>query len=171
MEDHPVRRNSIIAGAILVVVGTCLLLVSLFPSLATLVDLDQQWPLFIIAVGGLFFAAAVLGSPPLAVPAALIGGLGLLLYVQNRLGAWESWSYAWTLIPGFVGVGLIAKSGLEGRLRFGLREGGRLVLISLLLFAVFGSFLGGLLSFELILPALLILWGVWLLARNIRTNK
>jgi hypothetical protein len=170
MEDHTVRRNSIIAGTILVVVGICLLLVSLFPSLASLVNLDQQWPLFIIAVGGLLFLAAVLGSPALAVPAALIGGLGLLLYIQNRLGAWESWAYAWTLIPGFVGAGLIVKGGLEGRLRHGLREGGRLVLISLLLFAVFGTFLGGILSFELILPALLILWGVWLLARNFRAK-
>jgi hypothetical protein len=131
-----------------------------------MVDLNRQWPLFIVGVGGLLFLAAVLSAPGLAVPAAVVGGLGLLLYAQNWLGAWDSWAYAWTLFPGFVGVGLIVKSGLEGRLRHGLRDGGRLVLVSLLLFAVFATFLGGFLPFELVLPALLILWGVWLLARN-----
>ena len=45
--------------------------------------------------------------PGLSIPAFIIGGIGGLLYYQNATGDWNSWAYAWTLIPGFVGLGLL----------------------------------------------------------------
>ena len=42
----------------------------------------------------------------MAVPACIVAGIGGILYYQNMTGDWASWAYAWTLIPGFVGVGI-----------------------------------------------------------------
>jgi hypothetical protein len=149
------------------VAGVLFLLLQRLPGLAAWLDLGQQWPLIIVGVGGLFLLAAF-ANPPLAVPAALIGGVGALLYYQNATGNWESWSYAWTLIPGFVGLGLILKGLLEGKRGSTGREGGRLLLISFIMFALFGSFLGGWLDMGLLWPLLLIFAGGWLLLRSAR---
>jgi hypothetical protein len=102
-------------------------------------------------------------APGMAVPAALVSGIGGLLYWQNVTGNWESWAYAWTLIPGFVGVGIILAGLIEGHWRVTLRSGGTLVVISLVLFAIFGSFLGGPISLGVYWPVVLIVLGVWFL--------
>ena len=107
----------------------------------------------------------------MAVPACIVGGIGGLLYWQNATGNWESWAYAWALIPGFVGVGVVLSRLLGGGGRKALQEGGSLILISLALFAVFGSWLGGLNLFGDYWPVLLILWGVWLLIRPLFRSR
>jgi len=104
-------------------------------------------------------------TPEMAVPATIVTGIGCLLYWQNATGRWESWAYVWTLIPGFVGVGTIL-AGLLGRnLRKSLSDGGSLIFISLIMFAIFSSFLGGRGFFGNYWPALLILLGLWILVR------
>jgi hypothetical protein len=160
-------RGAIFAGIMLILVGSCLLAITLFPGLGGFLDISQQWPLIVIGVGGVFVAGAVLGTPGLAVPGTIIAGIGSLLYIQNALDEWGSWSYAWGLIPGFVGLGTIIMRALEGRVRDGLREGGRLVVISLVLVVVFGIITGGFLSAGNLWPLLLILLGGWILIRNL----
>ena len=105
------KRSSIVGGLILIGVGTMFLLLQLFPSLADQIDLARQWPLVIVTVGGVFLLTAVLGTPPLAIPGSIIGGIGGILYYQNLTGDWASWAYVWALIPGFVGVGIILDGG------------------------------------------------------------
>ncbi|HUV89374.1 MAG TPA: hypothetical protein VMY80_06955, partial [Anaerolineae bacterium] len=90
-----------------------------------------------------------------------------LLYWQNATGHWESWAYAWTLIPGFVGVGIILAGILGGGLRKALGGGGWLILISLVLFAIFGSFLGGLNLLGPYWPVLLIVLGLFILVERL----
>jgi len=107
------------------------------------------------------------GVPAMAIPACIVGGIGGLLYWQNSTGNWESWTYAWTLIPGFVGVGTILSGLLGGEPRQSVRGGFWLVAISLALFAFFGSFLGGLNLLGPYWPALLILLGLLLLVRSL----
>ena len=145
------RRGSIIAGVILIAVGVLLLVLPLFPNLSDFINIDKQWPLIIVGVGGLFILGALLGAPGLAIPGCVIGGIGLMLYFQNLFDAWETWAYAWALIPGFVGVGIILMEFLQGRMAKGLREGGQLILISAIMFLVFGAFLGGWASFGLVM--------------------
>jgi hypothetical protein len=54
------------------------------------------WPLNIVAVGGLIlFIGLVTGSPGMAVPAAIVAGIGGILYYQNRFEDYTSWSYMW----------------------------------------------------------------------------
>ena len=159
------RSSSIAAGVILILAGLFFLLLPLFPNIAGVINIGQQWPLIIVAVGGLFLLGALLGVTGLAIPGSIIAGIGSLLYYQNLNNAWASWAYAWALIPGFVGIGIFISRVLEGEPRRGLREGGGLIVISSILFIVFGSFLGGLLSFGLVVAILLIVFGLWLFLR------
>ncbi len=165
------RRGSIFAGLILILVGLFFLLLPLFPNVSANFNIDEQWPLIIVAVGGLFLVGALMGVSGLAVPGSIVSGLGLMLYYQNANDAWESWSYSWTLIIGFIGVGVIISQTLEGNWRKGLRAGGRLIVISLVLFIIFGSLFGGFGSVNIVLAVGLIAVGAWLLAKNLFFHK
>jgi len=73
----------------------------------------------------------------------------------------------WTLIPGFVGVGSILAGLLGENTRRNLRSGLRLLVISAVMFLIFGSFLGGLdILGEFGLPIILIALGLYVLARG-----
>ncbi|MCX7681263.1 MAG: hypothetical protein N2508_04750 [Anaerolineae bacterium] len=118
----------------------------------------------------LFIIGLVTNTPGLAIPACIVGGIGGLLYWQDTTGNWESWAYAWALIPGFVGVGMILSGLLKGEVRQTLSSGGTLVLISLAMFMVFGAAVGGLDLLDLLgpyWPVLLIGLGVLALIRNL----
>ena len=95
----------------------------------------------------------------MAVPACVVGGIGGLLYWQNVTGNWESWAYAWALIPGFVGVGTMLM-GIVSRDGGQVRSAAWLLVISAILFVVFGSFFGALGFLGKYWPVLLILLGV-----------
>lgn len=100
-------------------------------------------------------------------PAAIFSGIGGLLYWQNATNQWASWAYAWTLIPGFAGVGALLMGLLGKEPMRNFRAGAWLVFISLVMFAIFGAFLGGMNFFGPYWPLLLVALGVILLARNL----
>jgi hypothetical protein len=134
-------RSAIVVGTILILVGIFFLVARFVPVIFETIT----WPFLVIGVGVVFFIAALASwTPGLMVPACIIGGIGGLLYWQDQNAAWWTWSYAWALIPGFVGVGVALSELLEGRPLRALLEGGWPILISLLLFFLFGSFFGGL---------------------------
>lgn len=162
------KRSSIVGGLILIALGVVFLLLQAFPGLAGVLDLTRQWPLFIVAVGGFFLLGALLGAAPLAIPGMIIGGIGSILYYQNLTGNWESWAYAWALIPGFVGLGMIIMGWLDAENRGAVSAGGRLLVVSLVMFVVFGAFFGMLGFTGQLWPLVLIGLGVWLLFRNRR---
>jgi len=158
------RRSSLAAGLVLILLGAWFLASQWVPALRIWVS----WPLIIVGVGALLLIIGLAtGVPAMAVPACIVGGIGGLLYWQNSTGNWESWTYAWTLIPGFVGVGTILSGLLGGETRQSVRGGLWLVAISLAMFAFFGSFLGGLNLLGPYWPALLILLGLLLLVRSL----
>ena len=166
------RRSGLAAGLILILLGAWFLAVQLLPGLRLWVNATLSWPLIIVGVGVLLLVIGLLvGAPGMAVPAAIVGGIGGLLYWQNATGNWASWAYAWTLIPGFVGVGLLLAGLLGENPRQTLREGSRMVVISLILFAVFSSFLGGWRIFGPYWPVLIILLGLWLLVQPLLRSK
>ena len=164
------KRSSIIVGIIMILVGALFLLVQLFPSLAINLDIEQQWPLIIVTVGGLLILSAFLSAPSLAIPGSILSGIGGILYVQNLTNTWESWAYVWTLIPGFVGIGLLLAGLLGHKRRESWREGIRMLLISAALFVLFGAFFNGLGDFDRFWPVLLIALGIWMLWPR-RSNK
>jgi hypothetical protein len=156
------RRTSVIGGLILIAVGVVLFLAQILPGFR----IDFSWPWIVIGVGLFLFAlGAAVGEPGMAVPATIVSGIGGILTYQNATGNWESWAYAWTLIPGFVGLGIVLMNLLGGK-ESPLKDGLTLMLISLIMLAVFGSFFGALGLAGDYWPVLLILLGVVLLGRT-----
>ena len=160
------KRGSIIGGIILILLGIFFLLLQFFPGLADLFNLSQQWPLIIVGAGVLFLFGALFGNPSLSVPGVIISGTGLILYYQNSTGDWSSWAYIWSLYPVFVGLGLLMMHTLQGNWRQGIREGGSLVLIGIVLFVVFAGFFNGFGGIGRFWPVLIILGGLWLLWKS-----
>jgi hypothetical protein len=161
------NRSNLAFGLVLILVGAAFLAVQLFPGLQGLFDVSQNWPLIIIGAGVLMLLlGAVSGAPGMAVPASIVAGIGGILFWQNATGNWESWSYVWALIPGFVGIGVILNGVLSGQARQGLQDGGRTILVSLVMFAIFGAFFGRELFAGWVWPGLLILAGFLILLSN-----
>jgi hypothetical protein len=104
--------------------------------------------------------------PRFWVPACLVAGVGGLLYWQNLTGNWGSWAYAWTLIPGFVGIGLLI-SGFLSRDRRQIAAAGWDIFASLILFAIFSYFFGGNIPFGQYWPVLLIIFGLVVLGQGL----
>jgi hypothetical protein len=164
------KQKSIIGGLILIAAGAFILLAQTVPGFADFLDMGRQWPLIIVAIGSLFFVGAFLGTAELAIPGSIITGLGLLFYYQNLSGNWASWAYAWALIPGFVGIGMLITGTLDKTQREMRADGRRLILISTILFLVFGAFFNFPAGLGRFWPVLLIIGGLYLLFRNRRTR-
>jgi len=162
-----------IGGVILVGLGLLFLLQQSFG-----IDIGHfAWPLFVILPGlGMLvaFALAPRSAAGLAIPGCVVTTIGLILGVQNTFGLWQTWAYAWTLIPAAVGLGLRLQSEQLGQPR-AMQVGTRMFEFSMLGFVVLFVF------FELILdlshfasgvlrstigPAVLILAGIYLLMRR-----
>lgn len=159
-------------GLALVVFGGWLLAIRLLPGLADWADRFFEWPMIIVGVGASLLLIGILAkAPPMAVPAAIVSGIGSLLFWQNSTGNWDSWAYAWTLIPGFVGLGIVLMGVLEGGKTESLRGGAWLMVISVFLFFLFGSFLGGGRLFGPYWPALLIVLGLYLLGQSLLSGR
>ena len=105
------------------------------------------WPIIVMLVGLVFFISMVLAGrrgAGLAIPGAVITGLGVLLFLQNTFNLWLTWTYAWALLISSIGIGLIVMNGYLKR--SGLKQAGSaLIGIGLVLFVIFGIF------FEIIL--------------------
>ena len=159
-------RSNLVIGLLLIVLGGWFLAGQFVPDLKFWINAEKSWPLFVIGAGLLLLVLGLLTqTAEMAIPACIVGGIGGLLYWQNTTGNWDSWAYAWTLIPGFVGVGIMLAGLLRGQGSRAFREGGGLILVSLVLFVIFGSFLGGGAVLGSYWPVLLILLGLWLLVR------
>lgn len=153
-------------GLLLVLVGVVFLLARFGGG--------DVWPLFVL-VPGVAMLAVALGGPRsgagLAVPGSIVSAVGLILLVQQATDTFHTWSYAWGLVLASVGVGTFLQASIEER-PDGQREGVRLAVLGLVLFAAFGMFFeilifGGFLRGALgwIVPLALIAAGVWMLRR------
>jgi hypothetical protein len=156
-------RSGLAAGILLILVGGWFLAVQLVPGLSESFWATFDWPFIIIGVGACLLIFGLLaGAPGMAVPATIVAGIGGILAYQNATGDWTSWSYVWSLIPGFVGLGIMLSALLGDGGREGFRSGLSLVFISVILFLIFSAIMGAspLGSWW---PILLIILGVWLL--------
>jgi len=162
------RKTTLVLGVLLVLVGIYFVLVNTVPEFRNLVNITFSWPviLFLVA-GGLLVIGVLAGAPDMAIPAAIVGGIGGILYFQNYTGNWGSWSYMWTLIPGFVGVGTLLAWLLGSRGKHTVRSALDSIGGSLVMFVIFGSFFGAFKSMGNYWPVLLIAAGVLLALRGL----
>jgi hypothetical protein len=160
-------RSTLGIGLILILIGGWFLAVQFIPQLGSWFRGVFDWPVYIIASGICFLLLGlVIGEPGFAVPGSIISGIGGLLYYQNATNNWESWSYAWALIPGFVGIGVIIMALFGEGGKSGISSGLTLIFISLVMFLIFGSFFGAN-PLGIYWPFLLIALGIWLLLRSL----
>ena len=134
---------ALVGGIILVIVGTLFLV-------GRVLDITlgaHAWPLWII-VPGLAMLTGSLFIPPrggvgLAIPGAIVTMVGLVLWVQESYGLYETWAYAWALVaPTGPGLGMLVY-GLARGDRELVGDGLRLTLIGLGLFLGFALFFEG----------------------------
>jgi hypothetical protein len=138
--------GSLVGGIILIVLGLLSLFGQIFRGFPFL---SYLWPFIIIGFGGLFFVGMLTGGRSmagLAIPGAIISGLGLVMFIQNLTGYWESWAYSWTVILVLVGLGIFIM-GLYTEDIHHRQAGIRLMKVGAILFIIFGGF------FELIFTA------------------
>jgi hypothetical protein len=138
--------GSLVVGIILIVLGLLSLIGQIFRGFPFL---SYLWPFIIIGFGGLFFVGMLAGGKSmagLAVPGAIISGLGLMMFIQNLTGYWQSWAYSWTIILVLVGLGIFIM-GLYTEDLDRRQAGLRVMKVGAILFIIFGGF------FELILNA------------------
>lgn len=158
------RRASIVGGMFLILLGLLFLVREIAPQYFQF----WEWPFFIVGLGFIFLFWALLSSTGgLAVPGSILAGIGGILYYQNMTGDWESWSYIWALIPGFVGMGVIIGGLIDKNFKESIGAGLTLFLISAILLFSFGAAFGLDPEITQYWPALLIALGLVSLVRAI----
>jgi hypothetical protein len=166
------NRSQLGFGVLLILLGAWFVAERTIPAVSKFTsDLVLQfgWPIYLFAAGALILLIALLfGAPGMAIPAALVSGIGGILYYQNSTGDWASWSYMWTLIPGFVGVGQIVEGILRWDFVRGLRRGLNGLFVSGVLFLIFSTLLGGMdLLGDYGVGILLLLLGAFIVGRGL----
>jgi len=162
-------RSQLALGVILILLGAWFLVDKSVPAFHTLFSKYTEFPANMLLIGaGIFIVGLVLGQPGMSVPAVIVAGIGGIFYYQDFTNNYDSWSYMWTLIPGFVGVGSILAGLLGDSTAHNLKRGLNLMVVSVVLFLVFASFFGGLAILGNYGPAiLLILLGMWVLGQGL----
>lgn len=145
VHQRPVAAPAVL-GLLLIALGVVALVMrqvgaDFFASVAA-----WGWPLFIIVPGVVLLAVSLLPARPhgvgFATAGAIVTAVGSLLLYQSRTGHWESWAYAWALLPMAAGAalvlyGLFAREG--GMVTNGLWMAG----VAAVLFAVGAWFFEG----------------------------
>ncbi|GAB4496732.1 MAG: hypothetical protein OHK003_02880 [Anaerolineales bacterium] len=162
-------RSQLALGIILILIGGWFLLNQTMPEFREFFEPYTKWPSNMLLIGAAILVIGLAtGSPSLAVPAAIVAGIGGIFYYQEATGDYGSWSFMWTLIPGFIGVGTILQGLLGENTAHNLKRGLNLMVVSAVLFLVFAAFLGGWNILGNYGPAvLLILLGLWVLGSGL----
>ena len=162
------KRSAIIVGIFVILLGTFLLVTHFFPEPFSFFEGSFT----VIIIGAAFLVAALLTHRGgLAIPGCIVGGIGTILFLQERSGDFMSWTYAWTLIPGFVGIGIII-SGLLDQAHPHFDSGALVIIaVSVAAFLLFSGFLGLTWDWEIYWPVLLIAAGVMVLISAIFRKK
>jgi len=132
------NRTQLALGILLVLIGAWFIAVRQVPIMKPYSNLNFDWPFYVIGAGAiLLLIGLVTDAPRMAIPAAIVAGIGGILYYQNISQDWESWNFMWALIPGFVGVGNILAGLFGDDTRHNLGRGINLIVISAVLFLIF----------------------------------
>jgi hypothetical protein len=166
-------RTQLVLGILLVAVGVVYLLAQQTPALKALLGTEFQWPFYVIGAGLLILVIGLLtGAPSMAIPASIVAGIGVILYYQNRTQDWASWSFLWTLIPGFVAVGILITALLGEDTRHNMGRGLNLLVVSAVLFLIFAAIFQRLSFLGPYGPAgLLILLGLYVIGRGLLRGR
>ncbi len=155
----------VVAGA-LIAVGVLLLVLRAFGDFA-----GSVWPIFVIVPGLVLLVMAANGgggATLLAAAGGVVTGVGVILFVQDLTDYYQSWAYAWALLPLFAGAGMLLAAGRQhdpaaAARAWGLIEWGGVAFVVMAVFFEGLIFHGFLIAGGLIMPILLIAVGALLL--------
>jgi hypothetical protein len=165
-EQH--ERNTRALGLLLLAVGVWILVARFIH-----IDLGSWlWPFWVIVPGGLIIALGFRdthrSSKGLVTFGSIIAVTGIILFVQNITGQWQSWAYAWALLfPGSIGLGQYLWGKRAGNVTE-VQRGEKTMQTAAVLFAAFGLFfevvlgIGGFhldIASRIVVPVLLIAGG------------
>ncbi len=167
------NRTQLVLGILLILFGLWFVAAQRVPALRAWAEIQFQWPFYVIGAGALILVVGLLtGAPNMAIPACIVAGIGGILYYQNISNDWESWSFLWTLIPGFVGVGTILAGLLGEDVRHNLAHGINLLVVSAVLFLILAALFQRLNVLGVYTPAaLLILLGLYIIGRGLIRSR
>jgi hypothetical protein len=142
MQTDSRNRNSQGLGLVLIGLGAIFLIGQVFRFNVFNMFGAIAWPLYVIVPGVALLAAGVATGKnglPLTIIGSIATGTGLILGYQSVFNQYQTWAYAWTLYPVFVGGGLILH-GMFTEQPTLVQRGLRSVRIGAILFAVFWVF-------------------------------
>jgi hypothetical protein len=137
-EQH--ERNTRALGLLLLAVGAWILVARFIH-----IDLGSWlWPFWVIVPGGLIMALGFRdthrNNEGLVTFGSIVAVTGIILFVQNITGQWQSWAYAWALLfPGSIGLGQYLWGKRAGNVA-DVRRGEKTMQTALILFVAFGLF-------------------------------
>jgi peptidoglycan/LPS O-acetylase OafA/YrhL len=163
------NRTQLVLGTLLILLGIWFVAAQRVPALKAWMEIQFQWPFYVIGAGALILVIGLLtGAANMAIPACIVAGIGGILYYQNYSNDWESWSFLWTLIPGFVGVGTVLAGLLGEDTRHNLARGLNLMVLSAVLLVIFAAFFHRVNILGAYGPAaILILFGLYIIVRGL----
>jgi peptidoglycan/LPS O-acetylase OafA/YrhL len=167
------NRTQLALGILLVLIGVWFIAVRQVPILKPFSNLNLDWPFYVIGAGAiLLLIGLVTDAPRMAIPAAIVAGIGGILYYQNISQDWQSWNFMWTLIPGFVGVGNILAGLFGDDTRHNIGRGINLIVISAVLFLIFAAIFNRInILGNYGAAGLLILLGLYVIGRGLMSSR
>ena len=167
------NRTQLALGILLVLIGVWFIAVRQVPILKPFSNLNLDWPFYVIGAGAvLLLIGLVTDAPRMAIPAAIVAGIGGILYYQNISQDWESWNFMWALIPGFVGVGNILAGLFGDDTRHNIGRGINLIVISVVLFLIFAAIFNRInILGNYGVAGLLILLGFYVIGRGLMSSR
>jgi hypothetical protein len=133
------RRNPIVAGIVLIAIGAIAWAMNATGTDPSSWLGGSGWTLFILIPGIVLFTGGLLAQDEPAVGLTIAGSIittiAVMLFAMDRTGHYEAWAYAWTLIPGAAGIGVLLH-GFQTDDQRKIRAGSRLIAISLVMFAL-----------------------------------
>jgi hypothetical protein len=163
------KRGNVVIALLLIGFGLVFLFFNFIPGLT----MRTYWPfIFFILAAGFFVPPLVIpgarkGLSSLFIPGTILAVLGLIFFYNTFTHDWVSWSFAWLLIPGSVGLGLMAAAWFGGWGEDTVKVGFWMMIISLVFFAFVGSLFGAL-FLKVTGPLVLISLGLFFVIRSLR---
>ena len=167
------NRTQLAIGILLVLLGAWFIAVRQVPILKPFSNLNWDWPFYVIGSGViLLLIGLVTDAPRMAIPAAIVAGIGGILYYQNMSHDRESWNFMWTLIFGFIGVGNILAGLFGDDTRHNIGRGLNLIVISAVLFLIFAAIFNRInILGNYGVAVLLILLGLYVIGRGLISSR
>jgi hypothetical protein len=165
-------KSSLRSGLALILLGVIFLVLQIVPGIKEIFRGENAPALVLFGVALLLAVIGIaVGATGMIIPVCIVAGIGGIFYWQTVMGAgFLTWSYAWTLIPGFVGVGIFLNELLSGHPLKGLMDAIGPVVFSLVAFMIFGSLFGGITTIGPTVPVLIIFLGLVVLLQPLITR-